>query len=186
MLSTVRQYAHIRGRTCISCHAKPAYLPMPPSAPRGPVSAGLPLTLFSVCVWVCAASANDLVSPTPATAAFYIHGSVLKSMALLLPRVCTSPIPSLVDFILSNQTFRCTLCYHLCHFHFSHTLLPLIQTLFACLTGYMVTVVRSVASGFDSWSIRPLQYWLDTEWVRIQLSATSSSQLGNFPLLILL
>lgn len=142
---------------------------------------------FSVCVFGCVRRLQtDLVSPTPATAAFYIHGSVLKSMALLLPRVCTSPIPSLVDFILSNQTFRCTLWYHLCHFHFSHTLLPLIQTLFACLTGYMVTVVRSVASGFDSWSIRPLQYWLDTEWVRIHLSATSSSQLGNFPLLILL
>lgn len=50
MFFTVKQYSHIRGRTCISCHAQSAYLPMPSSTPQGSVSAGLPVTL---CECVC-------------------------------------------------------------------------------------------------------------------------------------
>lgn len=69
MFFTVKQYSHIRARTCISCHVQSAYLPMPPSTPQGSVSAELPVTLGCVCVcaavvwWGVMGHQTDLVSP---------------------------------------------------------------------------------------------------------------------------
>lgn len=140
MFFTVKQYSHIRGRTCISCHVQSAYLPMPPSTPQGSVSAGLPLTLVNVCVWLwggvvwCGEDADwpALSSLISAAVCLWLCGEI---DGLLLLWVCPSPIPAPVGLLLPNQTFHSSqwcLLTKVCMCGHSHI------HLLACLTVYLL------------------------------------------------
>lgn len=83
MFFSVKQYSHIRGRTCIAYHVQPAYLLTPPNAPQGSVSAGLPVTPGNVCVCGCGVLwmklQTDLRSPV-SSLWLSVCISVVKSM----------------------------------------------------------------------------------------------------------